>query len=116
MSISAFSSWVRFTAGSAALLGVLAGIYAMFWPTYSDGSTLIEQNGSGLIGVISTLTVLSLLPTLVVKKWRRTACLWSAALLAGSMFVSVLGMLYFPSALLLGLAWWSARDERAEAS
>jgi hypothetical protein len=110
-------TWLTVGAVAAATIG---SFYLAFASSYSGdtngtptSTTLIQENGAWVSILLAIPVALSLLPIAVKGKAHRAALRTVTVFLVISMFITVIGVFYLPTGLLLILAWWAESRSRA---
>lgn len=93
---------------------LVAAIFLAFWPSYSDGRSLAEVNGSAIYLLLAGIAAFTALPGKVSGEHRPGAALIIGAGLVVFSFISVIGVFFLPAAACLLLAAWLAPGRRAD--
>ena len=104
--------------GVAAFLAVvIASVAWVFVPAYNGGATVAEENGSGSTYPLLVLPVLLAVIPLLAPGWRHGATVLAAWLLLGWCLLTgfTLGLLYWPSFMLMVLAAYAGAYARRRA-
>lgn len=98
---------------AATACAIAAAIFLAVWPSYSDGRSLAEVNGSHVYLVLAGLVLVVSLPGRVPVEYRQGLSLAVGVGLAVFSFVTTIGVFFLPAGALLLVAAWLVPGQRA---